>query len=83
MEQSKPIKNYDYESTDKLSTILADKRLVTKYHKRYGKYLKINLGRQYSGYPYWQVERALLEDLLKKFGDITFGEAIKKWSKRV
>lgn len=71
---------WDYTNSDKLSKILSDKKLSTRYGGRYGKYLEIFCGYNLKGgYKYWKVDRAGLEFLLDKFGDVKFKEAIEKW----
>lgn len=75
----KPVKDYDYEQTDKLSVILSDKRLMSKYHKKYGKYITIKCTDSFFRKYFWKVERAFLELLLQKYGDIGFRTAVDKW----
>lgn len=72
-------KNYDYEWTEKLSVILSDKRLASKYHKKYGKYLTIKCTESFFRRYFWKVERAFLEMLLKQYGDIDFRAAVNEW----
>lgn len=72
---------WDYKDSDKISKILSDKRLSTRYGGRYGKYLEIYCGNSFKGgYKFWKVERAALEMLLEKYGDVSFREAIRQWS---
>ena len=66
----------DYDQADKLATILKDKRLHTKYGLRYGKHLRIRLGRQH-----YLAECGFIELMYKNYGDVSFKEGLKAWYK--
>lgn len=67
--------NCSYLSTNKLSEILADKRLKpTKYSGASQKYINI-----WCGDHMYRTNGQFLTDLEEKYGNISFDEALSKW----
>ena len=64
-----------FQATDKLTDMLADKRMTGKYGLRAGKYSRV----LYANMFVWSVEPNFVALLHKKYGDVTFREAIKKY----
>ena len=65
----------DFKPGDKISKLLACKKLNSKYGPKYGKALKGFIGKDY-----WELDRSALELMARKYGDIKISEAVRQFS---